>query len=156
MLTTTDDVPLDNDRLPRKKKKPVSHKVQHMLLKSKAIGNAKINEEDRIYLEIVTFHDNGSSSEHNINQNRSTSCHFFSKGNCIQYLIDRLAEGQATQNEFIIATHLDEIEKKVYKKLPPTLKLGLAVEMGLIANFDRVLILSSICEESTSPSLCED
>lgn len=157
MFTTTNEVQTDNDTLSRKKKKLATQKVQHMLLKSKATGNANLKQEDRIYLEIIIFHDDGSSSTNDVNQRRSISCHFFSKCNNIQNVFDRLVDDQLRRNEFVFATHSDEngAEKEVYKKLPPTLRLGLAMEMGLLSNFDRVMIRTTNCDNITSVPLYE-
>ena len=53
----------DNDNNPanakknKKNKKPVSKQVHNMLIKSKATGNPRIKQEDRIYLEVILVFD---------------------------------------------------------------------------------------------------
>jgi hypothetical protein len=138
---------LDETKDTRTKNKPVSKQVHNMLMKSKASGNSRMKQEDRIYIKVILFHDNESTTD----APPSSSYRFFSKQNNIQQIITTVIDGESS-----IITNLDNDKTDggcieliapcqkdpSYQALPTSLTLGDAIEMGFIENFGTVLIRS--------------
>jgi hypothetical protein len=137
---------LDETKDTRTKKKPVSKQVHNMLMKSKASGNSRMKQEDRIYIKVILFHDNESTTD----APPLSSYRFFSKQNNIQQIITAVIDGESSMTnsdndktdggciELIARCQKDPS----YQALPTSLTLGDAIEMGFIENFGTVLIRS--------------
>ena len=154
----------DNSSNPaKKKKKPVSKQVRSMLIKSKSTGNVRVKPEERLYLEVILFHDDhtGSSSSTSISKDAvSSSYRFFSKLNDMQHIITVCSTGSKhgkasdnTQVELIVERPDNAAEGCVYKALPKALTLGNAIQQGYIENFGRVLL--RICNNDESYLPCD-
>ena len=143
----------NDNKSKKKKKKPVSKQVRNILIKSKSTGNARIKQEDRVYLEVVVYHDIGTKEE------VDSSCYsslyrFFSKQNDIQHVLNACC-GNLTPNtesdddnaavavEFIVLQDSSSSTTNLkceYEKLPTAMTLGDAVQKGYIEDFERVLV----------------
>ena len=143
----------DNPATKKKKKKPVSKQVHNMLIKSKATGNPRIKQEDRIYLEVVLVFDDIGSVQHD---NISSSYRYFSTKNDVQHILtvcnsrttvssdnappimveELVVQISATDN-----TKINDSENAMsYYSLPKTLTIEEAIQNGYLDNFGRVLI----------------
>ena len=140
---------IENNNSPaKKKKKPVSKQVRSMLIKSKSTGNVRVKPEDRLYLEVILFHDDQQPGASISKDTVSSSYRFFSKLNDMQHIITVCSTGSnpgkvsdSTQVEFIVERPDGNAAKGcVYQALPKTLTLGDAIQQGYIENFGRVLI----------------
>ncbi|EED87623.1 predicted protein [Thalassiosira pseudonana CCMP1335] len=128
----------DNSDKPMKKKKKGSKQVQNMLIKSKASGNALIKQEDRVYLDVVVFHGDGHDNE------ITSSYRFFTKQTAVQQVVsvctsDTDGGSDDKEIEFIVQQSVNNT-KIVYRRLPPTITMGDAMQKKLVQCFDRVLI----------------
>jgi len=146
----------------KKKKKPVSKQVRSMLIKSKSTGNVRVKPEDRLYLEVILFHDDDQTCSPISKDAVSSSYRFFSEQNDMQHIITVCSTGSnpgkvsdSTQVELIVERpdNNSAAEGSVYKALPKTLKLGDAIQQGYIENFGRVLI--RICNNDESYLPCD-
>jgi hypothetical protein len=131
-----------------KKKRPISKQVQNMLMKSKATGNARIKQEDRVYLRVILFHDDNKEVQSCC---LSSSYKFFDKRNDVGHVIISLEATQSLvdkdadiEKEFIVqlpSTSNDSSnEETVFRKLTPSLTLGDAMQKKLLGNSDSVLL----------------
>ena len=115
-------------------------------MKSKASGNSRIKQEDRIYIKVILFQDNESTTD----APPSSSYRFFSKQSNIQQIVTTVLDGESSMTnsdkdktnggciELIAPCQKDPS----YQALPTSLTLGDAIEMGFIENFGTVLIRS--------------
>ena len=147
----------DNTATKKKKKKPVSKQVHNMLIKSKATGNPRIKQEDRIYLEVVLVYDDnapvGMTTQHD---NISSSYRYFSTKNDVQHILTVCNSKTSTVSsdnappmveELVIQisatdnTKINDSEHAMsYYSLPKTLTIEEAIQNGYLDNFGRVLI----------------
>jgi hypothetical protein len=129
---------LDETKDTRTKKKPVSKQVHNMLIKSRASGNARIKQEDRIYIRVVLLHDNESTAD----APPSSSYKFFSKQNNLLQVITSETNYDEDKTDGgcieLIAPRRDD--PSWYQALTTSLTLGDAIEMGYIENFGTVII----------------
>lgn len=148
----------------KKKKKPVSKQVRSMLIKSKSTGNVRVKLEERLYLEVILFHDDQQPGSSSITNERVPSSYrFFSKLNDMQHIITVCGTGSnsgkasnSTQVELIVerTAYNNAAEGCVYKALPKSLTLGDAIQQGHIENFGRVLL--RICNNDESYLPCDN
>jgi len=153
----------DNSSNPAKKKKKPSKQVRSMLIKSKSTGNVRVKSEERLYLEVILFHDDQPGSSSITKDTVSSSYRFFSKLNDMQHIITVCGTGSKpgkasdrVQVELIVERpdNNSAAEGSVYKALPKALKLGDAIQQGYIENFGRVLI--RICNNDESYLPCDN
>jgi hypothetical protein len=135
-----------------KKKKPVSKQVQRMLMKSKSTGNKGIKPDDRVHLDTVIFHDDGSE---NIDGAYSTSFRFFSKRLSVENLVSSFQDETAQNVEILVSQPCETSSMGcVYRNLPPSkLTLEEAVKQGLLEDFGRIIVrlTSSDCPGNVPP-----
>jgi hypothetical protein len=141
------------------KKKPASKQVRNMLMKSKSTGNARIKQEDRLYIDVVLFRDNDDYDATTADvPPHSSSYRFFSKRDDLRHILATVLDGDsgktsadvsnadATGIEFIVPCRysnadLDGSEDGVsYRALPASLTLGDAIERGYVENFGSVVV----------------
>jgi hypothetical protein len=141
------------------KKKPASKQVRNMLMKSKSTGNARIKQEDRVYIDVALFRDNDDYDATTTDvPPYSSSYRFFSKRDDLRHILATVLDGDsgkttadvsnadATGIEFIVPCRcsnaaLDGSEDGVsYLALPASLTLGDAIERGYVENFGIVIV----------------
>ena len=122
-----------------KKNKPVSKQVQRMLMKSKSTGNKGVKPDDRVHLDTVTFHDDGSKD---IDGTYSNSFRFFSKRTSVEHLVSSFQDKKAQHVEIFVSRPCEASSiGMVYQTLPPSnLTLGDVVEQGLLEDFGRIIV----------------
>ena len=138
----------NNSNPAKKKKKPVSKQVRSMLIKSKSTGNVRVKPEERLYLEVILFHDDQQPGASISKDTVSSSYRFFSKINDMQHIITVCGTGSnpgkasdSAQVELIVERpDNNAAEGCVYQALPKALTLGDAIQQGHIENFGRVLV----------------
>ncbi|KAL7532438.1 hypothetical protein ACHAXR_004621 [Thalassiosira sp. AJA248-18] len=141
----------ENNSMPtKKKKKQVSKQMRNMLIKSKSTGNARLKQEDRLYLEVILFHDDGAPDVDS--SPYSSSYRFFSRRNDVQHVItvcnsnsSKMSSGNDDNSnactEFIVSRPSDDAAFKFeYQAIPTALTLEEAIQEGHVENFGRVLI----------------
>ena len=120
-----------------------------MLIKSKSTGNARVKPEDRVYLEIILFHDDNADIDEVTLSSISTSYRYFSKQNDVQHIINVSSQAQDShtaesniKSELIVRKPSGDAIKPEfqYRNLLSTSTLGDLMRKGFIENFDRVLI----------------
>ncbi|KAL7516026.1 hypothetical protein ACHAWX_001085, partial [Stephanocyclus meneghinianus] len=142
-----DDKVNDNNKAV-KKKNPVSKQVQNMLIKSKATGNVRIKQEDRVYLRVIIFHDGNKEVQ---SCGISSSYKFFDKRNDVGHVITTsgattslVGKDEYIEKEFIAqlphTSNDSSKEETMFRKLTPSLTLGDAMQKKLLENFDSVLL----------------
>ncbi|KAL7512095.1 hypothetical protein ACHAXN_009066 [Cyclotella atomus] len=132
---------IDNKSNPNKgvkKKKPVSQQVHNMLIKSKASGDRKVKQEDRVYLEVIVFEDNNEV----VSSSLSASYWFFEKRKTIAYVIESLdVKKDGAMVEFIVSvSNLLPGKDCSFQVLPVDLTLASAMKDKLLDNFGRVIV----------------
>lgn len=131
-----------------KKKNPVSKQVQNMLIKSKATGNVRIKQEDRVYLRVIIFHDGNKEVQ---SCGISSSYKFFDKRHDVGHVITSsgatkslVGTDEYIEKEFIAqlphTSNDSSKEETMFRKLTPSLTLGDAMQKKLLENFDSVLL----------------
>ena len=145
-----------------KKKKPVSKQVRDMMIKSKSTGNARLKQEDRVYVQVVLLRDNDDYDTTTTDTPSSPSCsasyRYFSKRDDLWRIITTVLDGDpsiklchkddidATGFEFIVPRKdsSDSMycsdDNASYRVLPTTLALGDAVDKGFIENFGAIIV----------------
>jgi hypothetical protein len=113
----------------------VSEKVRQMLMKSKAKGNKKCHEKDRVYLEVLHIQSNYTVS---------SSFVFISKFDQIKKLVSGLQNWNASEGDFtiLIETNLDD--KSVgpcYRVVPCELKCIDAEKQGFLKSLQRIILV---------------
>jgi hypothetical protein len=125
---------------PVKKKKATSKQVQNMLMKSKSTGNARIKQDDRVYLEVIAFQDNNSEITASC---ISSHYKFFERrddvGRIIASMTDAIYEGKASDVEVELIVQVPNSNTMI-QRLPATMTLGDAMQKKLMETFDRVLL----------------
>ena len=134
---------LDESNNPKKKKKKPTKQMQHMLMKSKSSGNSRIKQEDRVYLEVITFQDNGADiiAVNTTSLTIASSYRFFSRQNDLQHIITVCCgdESKDANVEFIVSRSVDNDEANVvYRSVPAGLTLGEAIQKGCVEEYGRV------------------
>ncbi|KAL3786877.1 hypothetical protein HJC23_013798 [Cyclotella cryptica] len=146
-----------------KKKKPISKQLQNMLMKSKATGNARIKQEDRVYLRVLLFHDDNNKGVQSCRL--SCSYKFFDKRNDVAHIISSsdtnksfVDKDEDVEKELILQLSngsSDPLkEEAFYRKLAPSLTLGDAMQKKLLENFDSVLV--RMFDKQVGVSSCEE
>lgn len=136
---------LDETKDTKMKKKPVSKQVHNMLIKSKASGNSRMKQDDRIYIKVILFHDNESTTD----APPSLSYRFFSKMNNLQQVITTVLGSEPSISNLdkdktdrgcieLIAPCREDPSS--YQAMSASLTLGNAIEIGNIEEFGTVLI----------------
>eukprot|EP00986_Skeletonema_menzelii_P002682 scaffold747_cov145-Skeletonema_menzelii.AAC.8 len=122
-----------------KKKKPASKQVQRMLMKSKSEGNNGIKPDDRVHLEIIIYHDDGSED---INSACSSSFRFFSKRASIEQLVSTFQDKCAHNVEILVPQPSETSSLGcVYLQItPPNLTVNDAMKRGLLEDFGRIIV----------------
>lgn len=113
----------------------VSEKVRQMLMKSKAKGNKKCHEKDRLYLEVLCIQSNYTVS---------SSFVFMSKFDQIKKLVNGLPNWNASESDFTIFIEANLDDKSVdpcYRVLPCELKCMDAEEQGFLKSFQRIILV---------------
>ncbi|KAL3765630.1 hypothetical protein ACHAWU_002660 [Discostella pseudostelligera] len=156
-----------NSNIPKTKakKKLMSKQVRTMLIKSKSVGNARIKQEDRIYLEVIFFRDSGGTDAAASNAvaatiedvphaalSYSSSYRYFSKQTDLRQIIGVVCKSSSDDNgngcaaetiEFIVphrTSEKEEDEVVVYQSLDESMTLGDAMLRGYIDNFGLVVL----------------
>ncbi|KAL7441837.1 hypothetical protein ACHAXH_005687 [Discostella pseudostelligera] len=144
--TTTSTLPKS-----KAKKKPMSKQVRAMLMKSKSVGNTRIKQEDRIYLEVIFFRDSGGTDA-DAELSYSSSYRFFSKQMDLRQIVDAVRTSSSDDNgntctaktvQFIVPHRSSEKEEEkvvVYQSLDESTTLGDAMSRGYIDNFGLVVL----------------
>lgn len=144
--TTTSTLPKS-----KAKKKPMSKQVRAMLMKSKSVGNTRIKQEDRIYLEVIFFRDSGGTDA-DAELSYSSSYRFFSKQMDLRQIVDAVRTSSSDDNgntctaktvQFIVPHRSSEKEEEkvvVYQSLDESITLGDAMSRGYIDNFGLVVL----------------
>jgi hypothetical protein len=128
---------VENTSIPNKsaKKKSVSKQVQNMLIKSKASGDRKVKQEDRVFLEVIVFQDN---NEKVVSSSLTASYWFFEKRKTLGHIIKSLGIGKSGGAiEFIVSNPGRELS---FQKLPTNLTIMSAMKDKTLDNFDRVIV----------------
>jgi hypothetical protein len=119
----------------KKNTSKVSEKVQQMLMKGRAKGNKKIQEQDRIYLEVLHFQDDCIVS---------SSFVFLSKFDKINKIINCLPNWDTSARHFTLLTkpNADDGSKDPYFRIVPSdLECINAEEKGLLKSFQRIILV---------------
>ena len=145
---------------PKSKKKPMSKQVRNMLMKSKSVGNNRIRQDDRIYLEVVFFRDDCIDADAAASCS-SSSYRYFSKETCLHQIIDTVSNSSCADYKVgndAFATAAETIDFIVpcrrqqqqpadengiivsYQSLDKSMTLGDAIQNGYIDNFDSVVL----------------
>ena len=122
-----------------KKKKTVSKQVQNMIIKSKARGNTKVKQEDRVYLEIIVFQDNDAEV---LASSLCASYWFFEKRKTVGFIIESLDLSKNNEVEFIVQPNNvnGSCKDESFQTLPPEKTITEVMKVGLLSNFDHVII----------------
>ena len=136
-------------------KKSMSKQVRTMLMKSKSLGNSKIKQEDRIYLEVIFFRDGGvmaaRTADATTPPHSTSSYRYFSKQTDLRQIMDVVSKsipddaGEACiadTIEFIVPSRCQSNDEVVvsYKSLEKSMTLGDAIQSGYIDNFGLVIL----------------
>jgi hypothetical protein len=143
---------IENESIPNKsakKKKPISLQVQNMLIKSKAKGNPKVKQEDRVFLEVIVFrddnHDDVASSY------LMASYWFFEKRKIVGHIIDSVLDAAkpAGMGAYVNAEIIVQLPSKgsstfndeqLFQRLPKDMIISDAVRDKLVESFGRVVL----------------
>jgi hypothetical protein len=163
---------------PKSKKKPMSKQVRNMLMKSKSVGNVRIKQDDRIYLEVVLFRDDCTDAAADDDASCSSSSYrYFSKETCLHQIIDTVCNSSSADYkvgndafataaetiDFIVPCRqqqqqqqpTDENEIIVsYQLLDKSMTLGYAIQNGCIDNFDSVVLRTCINSTCINDNFC--
>ena len=154
------------------KNKKVSEQVRKMLIKSRAVGNKKLRQEDRFYIDTVLWDETSVENDRyngSIQQTMSSSFMFFSRvatvGKVISTTAGSLADSRDKGAELLALTSPvtstsskeddnNKINSLVYRRIPPTLPLHDAESKGYFKNFERVIVRIFRAEPGASISSC--
>ena len=122
-----------------KKKKTVSKQVQNMIMKSKAKGNTKVKQEDRVYLEIIVFQDSDAEV---LASSLCASYWFFEKRKTVEFIIESLDLSNNYEVEIIVQPNNANTSSNdgTFQTLPPEKTISDAMKDGLLSNFDHVIL----------------
>ena len=139
-MAESGEIQIENNKpIKSNPKKSVSKQVQNILMKSKAKGDKKIKQEDRVYLEMILFCD--SNDDALTVSSISASYRFYEKRKSIGHIIESLdivkSSGKKNNMEVDFIVHDEE---NVIRKLPTDTILSDAVQDGNLNNFDRVVV----------------
>ena len=146
----------------KSKKKPMSKQVRNMLMKSKSVGNIRIRQDDRIYLEVVFFRDDCIDAD--AASCSSSSYRYFSRETCLHQIIDIVCNSSYADNkvgnearpsaetiDFIVPCRRKQQQPAdengiivSYQSLDKSMTLGYAIQNGCIDNFDSVVLRTCI------------
>lgn len=119
----------------------VATQVQKMLIKSRATGRPKLDEQDRVYLRLVVD-DGGHDHDEQVQEDY---CYFSRQDVVGKILSEKYTYRQTSSNSSNCAQLQAELLVRKpgsdeYRRLPNLMRFYEAVEAKLIASFDRVVI----------------